>query len=277
MPAAEVTSWLSNLLKAGYIKEEGTKIIDYNEMIFEKLENIRKTFQAENPDEEGAEPGEFVQGLTAEVVEELVNPEEELNKAREEADVLLAEAREQAERICRKAEADAVQIRENASREGRNQGYQEGCEQARIELEDQKRQMAVEEERRERDYRQQVKLIERDLVEVILEVVGKVTHVIGEDKKGLILHLVDNALSRMENSRQFIVRVSREDYQFVADRKDMLLDKVTGSTELEIVKDATLSRNQCFIETDGGIFDCSLDTQLENLITDIKALSITQS
>ena len=50
-------------------------------------------------------------------------------------------------------------------------------------------------------------------------------------------------------------------------------EAVPQNGSLEIVKDATLERNQCLIETDGGIFDCSLDVQLENLIMDVKALS----
>ena len=34
-----------------------------------------------------------------------------------------------------------------------------------------------------------------------------------------------------------------------------------------------MKRSQCLIDTDMGIFDCSLDIQLENLIDDIKILA----
>ena len=42
---------------------------------------------------------------------------------------------------------------------------------------------------------------------------------------------------------------------------------------MELVEDMTLSRSQCFIETENGIYDCSLDTQLSELKRKLKLLS----
>ena len=42
---------------------------------------------------------------------------------------------------------------------------------------------------------------------------------------------------------------------------------------LEIVETDTLSRNKCLIETDNSVIDCSIDTQIKNLITDLRMLS----
>ena len=42
---------------------------------------------------------------------------------------------------------------------------------------------------------------------------------------------------------------------------------------VEVVEDPVLARAQCTIETDTRIFDCSLDVQLKNLISNIKLLS----
>ena len=42
---------------------------------------------------------------------------------------------------------------------------------------------------------------------------------------------------------------------------------------LEIVSDIALSGNQCIIETETGVFDCSMDVQLKNLIKDLRSLS----
>jgi len=43
---------------------------------------------------------------------------------------------------------------------------------------------------------------------------------------------------------------------------------------LEIVGDSSMGENACVIETDTGIFDCSLGVQLENLIKDLRSLSL---
>lgn len=53
------------------------------------------------------------------------------------------------------------------------------------------------------------------------------------------------------------------------------IQEATGSTsvKVEIVEDFTLSKNDCIIETTGGIFDCGLGTQLEELNRKLKILS----
>ena len=83
---------MSNLLKANFVKgNEEKRVIDYNELIQEKLKAIRISLQ------NGGGNGEFIAGLNAEVVEELVTPEEELEKAREVSSQILQYAREQEE------------------------------------------------------------------------------------------------------------------------------------------------------------------------------------
>lgn len=271
---------MSNLLKAGLVKGgEEKRVIDYNELIQEKLKAIRISLQ-----ENGGGNGEFIAGLNAEVVEELVNPEEELEKTREEASQLLEYAKEQveqarieAEQILNQARIEGAQLKQQAYEEGKAtgnaDGYQDGIRNAKQEIDGIKAGLVQERAELEREYEENLRKMEPRLVDTILEVFEKVTYVLAEEKREMMLHLVDRALARIESSRQFLVRVSKEDYPFVAEHKEMLADKVPTSSEIDIVKDATLVRNQCLIETDGGVFDCSLDVQLENLVRDIRILA----
>ena len=68
------------------------------------------------------------------------------------------------------------------------------------------------------------------------------------------------------------IRVSKEDIGFVTMQKSKLLGGLNEVTA-EIVEDATLQKNECLIETEGGIFDCSLDVELEALSKKLKLLS----
>ena len=43
--------------------------------------------------------------------------------------------------------------------------------------------------------------------------------------------------------------------------------------QMDIVEDVTMKKNECIIETDTGVFNCSLDIELNNLIKDLKLLS----
>lgn len=267
---------MSNLLKAGFVKGEKEKrVIDYNELIQEKLKAIRASLQ-----ENGGGNGEFIAGLNAEVVEELVSPEEELEKTREEAAQLLQYAREQAEQARQEAERllgnariEGEQLKLQAYEQGKTEGYQDGRAQGQQEIDGIKAALTQEQMELERDYEEKIRRLEPELVGTILEVFQKVIGVIGEDKREMMVHLVDHAMMQIESSKQFLIRVSKEDYPFVAEHKEMICEKVPGSSEVDIVKDGTLVRNQCLIETDGGVFDCGLDVQLENLIQNIRVLA----
>ncbi len=116
---------LSNLLKANQIKEEEVRVIDYNDVITEKLEEIRRQLLRDSgmSDEEIA--GSFMAGLSAPQieVEPQPDPAEELEKARAEAEQLLQSARAEAEQMRTQAEAEAEELKEQGYQEGSQQGY----------------------------------------------------------------------------------------------------------------------------------------------------------
>jgi flagellar assembly protein FliH len=74
--------------------------------------------------------------------------------------------------------------------------------------------------------------------------------------------------------RSLLVHVSKEDYPYISmQKKQLVSESVSSSTEVDIVEDASLSKNECFIETEAGIFDCGLGTQLSELSQKLKLLS----
>ena len=58
------------------------------------------------------------------------------------------------------------------------------------------------------------------------------------------------------------------------DHKDELQEQVGQYVTIEIISDNELTDNMCVIHTDSGVFDCSLDIQLDNLTRDLKSLSL---
>ena len=54
-------------------------------------------------------------------------------------------------------------------------------------------------------------------------------------------------------------------------QKEYIEGLIDGSINVSI--DPQLIKNQCIIETEGKLFDCSLDVQMDNLIKDLKMLS----
>ena len=57
----------------------------------------------------------------------------------------------------------------------------------------------------------------------------------------------------------------------------MLEEAGMQSGSVEIVSDAALARAQCMIETEGGVYDCSLDTELAELKRRLMLLAYQKS
>lgn len=250
-------------------------MIDYNELITEKIAQLQKKIEDEQREE--TLKGEFVEGIDAQSVEKLLNDDSnvirETQAANEKAEEILELAHSDAEAILEKARTECAAMKQAAAESGRTEGYQEGRVQAIKELELEKKQLEEERVRLNEEYEKKVKEIEPELVEAILKVFEKVTHVLAEDKKDLVLQLVEDVVAGNEFSSDLLVRVSTNDYKFIMDNKAKINSAVHNKIQIEIVEDPTFQRGQCMIESDSGIYDCSLDIQLENLINNIKILS----
>ena len=58
------------------------------------------------------------------------------------------------------------------------------------------------------------------------------------------------------------------------ENKERLQKEAGGSAiSVEIVEDMTLSAGKAMIETENGVYDCSLDTELSELTRKLKLLS----
>ena len=195
-------------------------------------------------------------------------------EAKKEAEKILAEAHAQAETILSQADQEAENIRENA----KNTGYQEGRQCLESELAAQREQLQNEYQRKQEtlqdDFREKQKNMEKDLVDVILEVFNKVFHIQFDNKKHILMYLIDDAILNIEGDKKFRIKVANSNVMFLENHKEEILERVGAGIEIEIVADSSMDGNSCVIETDSGVFDCSLGVQLENLIKDIKSLCL---
>ncbi len=273
---------LSNLYKQRYVFSDSfsKRVINSNAKVAERLEELHRQEQleAQGSQPQGAVDG-FMAGLQAEEIdavpkEPVISPEEIRKMAQEEADDLLADARKQADALLADADMQADAIREEAKNAGFEQGHQEGTAKAEEELTRLRSQIEEEHRQLEADYRQKVQQLEPYLVEIVSDVFEKVFHVHFDDKKEVLVYLIEKVILNAEGTKEFQVRVSRADYEFVEGQKDAISAQVGASITVEIMADASLQEHQCMIETDSGVFECGVDVQLENLLGTLKSLSL---
>ena len=276
---------MSNLLKRSSVINKDERVIDYNDLIKKKIQTIMESKHNEM-DADG-----FINGLHADVVEELISDDDtadaltddaamgeqqaaaSLENANAEAERIIEEARLQAEQII----ADANKNADAAFEEAKQNGYYEGNEKAQEEMNIKQAQLEVEFDNKrkelEKEYNNLKESIEPELVEVITDVFRKVTGVVAEDNQEIILHLINDVMHNADGSRDYVIKVSPDDYKFLVNNQGKIYCAMSREVNIDIVEDATLERNQCMIETNTGIFNCSLDIELNNLIKNIKLLS----
>lgn len=214
--------------------------------------------------------GEFVEGLKAVKVEQIPAENEEnlLEKSKE----IIENAQNEAKLILEEAKREAQQVREQILSDAQSQGYEQGVSEGQQEMLRMKAEYEAMTAKLQKDYERLEKELEPKFVHIISSLIEKITGVIVEDKEEIIYYLVDKALMNMDKCNEYAIRVSSEDYEYLNSRKSDLLNAIHRDVKLNIVEDTALSKNQCLIETDLRMIDCSLDVQLNNLITDLKLL-----
>lgn len=187
-----------------------------------------------------------------------------LQDAQVQADQIVADAKEQAEQILQEAEREGFA---HGKADGLKQGAEEAKSSMEEELEQRKKELTA-------NYEKMVSSIEPEMVDTLTRIYEHVFHVNFGSDKAIVLHLLQSALSRLDSNQGFIVHISSDDYDEVMDEKDMLRQCVTNpNTTMDIIEDTMLKAGECMIETEGGIFDCSLGTELSELSRKLKLLS----
>lgn len=256
---------MSNVIKAYTVRydEESKKTIDNQVRINQILSLLKPEAKAPAAVQEG-----FVEGLNTITVEPLPSQEEvKVINAQ-----LTEDARNEAKRILEQAHMEAEQIKKDAYEAAQKQGYQDGMARAEKEIQVQKQELARQSEKLKQEYEDTVKALEPRIAEIIAALVEKITGIVVSDRDEVLYYLISRALLNMDKSNEYTIRVSKDDYEYIASRKDLLMGAVGRDIELYVTEDPSLEKNQCLIETELRVINCSLDVQLNNLQSDLKLL-----
>ena len=285
---------MSNLFKAGFVSfdQSDASIIDNNDLSNRKIEAYQerelKRQRTRMMQEEGYEEGDsvedFVPGIGLEQINQLTqdqnmlgsfpDPQFDMEAMQAEIDLKLQQAQEQAEMIINDAQQQAENIRSQAMEQGRQQGYETGYQEGLAAVEQIKQETLQKQEELDKEYQQIVDELEPEMVDVLTQIYEHVFGVDMREDKGIILHLLKNTLSRIEPGNNLIVHISPDDYDDVMEEKDSIDACITSpSTTMEIIEDPLLKKNECMIESDSGVFDCSLGVELSELTRKLKLLS----
>jgi flagellar assembly protein FliH len=92
-----------------------------------------------------------------------------------------------------------------------------------------------------------------------------------------MLNLLHDTVRNVEGGKNFIVHVSKDDFEYINDRKDQLTEGLGSTDTIEVIEDLTLRQSECFVEAEGGIYDCGIGTELELLKKELMLLAYQKS
>ena len=269
---------LSNLIKADYVAVSAAY----------KLRTPGAEYAEEKEEKKTVETLEETVELTEQEMalrEELMQLEQEIILRRQEIDEIVAEAQREAARIVdegkrtvaslrQEAEQQIAGEKEKALEQARQQGHKEGQRLGHAEGYEDGLRAAKAENRQVAESLQvvlnnfeenQQRILAKNLDELkylALEVASKVVHRQLLDDKGLYLGMIRSALNTFKEYRWIDIYVSDEDGLAVY-LEENLAKEIAGQSEyINVRPKVDLPTGTCIVETDAGVVDASVGTQL---------------
>jgi len=263
------------------------RVIDSNAEVENRIERARAKGLLRSG-EGTADPDGFTSGLDVAMVDALLSPDsegavlkagtldeqEKLNEELREARAELEQLKEEAAHILEEADAQVEAMRKKALEEADKQGFDEGYQKGMQQVQSMKDECSARKKELEAQYQQKIEELEPEFIDALT---GIYEHIFKVDLSGyrqMVTNLLIDALQKTGNASNYIIHVSKKDYPQVMKAKESILEETgTLSENLEIISDMTLSESECMIETEAGVYDCSLETELKELRRKLKLLS----
>lgn len=183
--------------------------------------------------------------------------EEIILKANEKANDILTNA------ICN-AEDEAEKIKQDAQKMGYDYGYNSAIEQ----IETLKAQAQLELENAIKQKEEILLSSEPQMVDMILKLSKTIFGKALEINPQVIMLLIKKALEQSTVNGKLYIHVSKEDYDCVIENVSQIYE-LSSNEEIEIIKDLTLTKGDCIIETPYGNVDSSFDMQFDAIKNDL--------
>jgi len=188
-----------------------------------------------------------------------------IEKAKIEASAIIRNANEEKTAILNEATTKAKAEVEEIKRKARQEGYIEG----KMKAEHQYKDMLMEAEKIRQNaidkYNDVIMNMEPSIISLVLEIAQKVLDDYTESNREYLLPIIKQAVSRLSNKNNLVIRISEEDYPYVESNREKLMSMIEGTEKLFIKSDAALKRGACKVESPFGCVDAGLDTKMKEI------------
>ena len=194
--------------------------------------------------------------LESKPVEVIESPkEQEISYPIEEIEIPQAES--EASQIIKKARRESAQILDQAKKDG----YESGRHEADLKIKEalQTLNQAVGERKKI------IKDAESEILRLALKVAEQIIRSEVSLHRDVSLNIVTEAINRVSDREQVIVRVNREDAEYIKRQKDRLAGILDGVKSFSVIEDSQIEPGGCIVETNLGYVDARISTKLKSI------------
>lgn len=184
--------------------------------------------------------------------------EQMLEDSRFEAEKIISDAHDEAAKIIEEANLRADEIRQKSVQEGIEKGIKQGEEQVTDTMSSALETLneAVKERKKI------IKDSEAELVRLAIKIAEHVIHKEVTVDKEIVMSIIADALGKMSDRENIIIRVSKEDAEYVKKFKDKIAGMMDGVKSISIIEDSFMEPGGCVIETNLGYVDARIATKI---------------
>lgn len=168
-----------------------------------------------------------------------------------------------------RAQEDAENIKKSAFEEG----YRAGLEKAQVDLETFRTELANFMSARKDVF----EYIAPDVLEISVEIAKKIIKKeVEEDPQVLINTIIDVLKSVSKSEPKIVIRVRPQAVQFIKDTIPNITYQYGIDSKINIVADPSVEEGGCIFQTNNGIVDASIDTQVEIIKKALEGIGVNQ-
>ena len=193
--------------------------------------------------------------------------------AEREAEQIIQNANEEASKLLEKAHAEQESLlkasRQDGYNEGREQGFKDGKAEVDRLIERTHKILEAVMARRE----EILSGTEQQVVELVILMARKVIKIISESQKSVVMANVVQALKKVRERGNVILRVNLADVQLATEHIQDFVQQVENVQSITVLEDSTVDKGGCIVETDFGAIDARISSQLTELESKILEIS----
>lgn len=261
---------MSRILKAPYVNVDKDVVIDNTFSLQQQMIKSQQAAQHTLANDEYTEDEQLDVALGEDDLAQIEAQKQDLlEQAIKEANEIIEnakiEAENQAQHIMQQANDEIEEKKKEAYNEGFDKGYEDGDKKAQEEIASIKKEAEDTLNSIKQEKEEAIKNFEPEIINFVIETTQNILTKSFQFNPEIISLLIKKGLLCIKEIKDFKIYVSEEQYDYVFENQEKILNTDTEKNNIEIIKDTSLKNTDCIIETNLGTIKCGVDEQLSSI------------